>query len=91
MNNDLMFSSKTDDWSTPQWLFDRLNSIFCFTVDVCADESNHKCEHYFTKQDDGLKKSWGGRERFAIHRMVGRLAYGLQKLRKQFWTMKVVW
>lgn len=60
MNTNLMFSSKTDKWSTPQWLFDRLNQIFCFTLDVCADETNHKCDKYFTENDDGLKKSWGG-------------------------------
>lgn len=59
MNCDLMFSSKTDQWSTPQWLFDELNSEFHFDLDVCADESNHKCEKYFNKQQDGLKMKWG--------------------------------
>lgn len=58
--NDALFSSKTDQWSTPQWLFDRLNGIFNFDIDVCADETNNKCEVYYTKEDDGLKQSWGG-------------------------------
>lgn len=58
--NDVHFSSKTDQWSTPQWFFDRLNSMFCFDLDVCADETNHKCETYFTKEQDGLKQKWGG-------------------------------
>ena len=55
-----MFSSKSDQWATPQDLFDELNKEFFFDLDPCADESNHKCEQYFTEQDDGLKKSWGG-------------------------------
>ena len=60
MNTDVMFSSKTDEWATPQDLFNYLNSIYHFTLDVCADETNHKCNKYFTKADDGLKQSWDG-------------------------------
>ena len=60
MNTELMFSSKTDQWSTPQDFFDALNREFSFTLDPCADESNHKCEKFFTKEDDGLSQSWGG-------------------------------
>lgn len=59
MNTTGVFSSTTDEWETPQDLFDKLNSIFCFTLDACADEKNHKCEKYFTKEQDGLKQSWG--------------------------------
>ena len=60
MNTDVMFSSKTDDWATPQDLFDYLNDKFHFTLDVCADKDNHKCGKYFTKEDDGLNQSWDG-------------------------------
>lgn len=60
MNIDVMFSSKTDDWATPQDFFDYFNSIFHFTLDVCADKDNHKCEKYYTKEDDGLKQNWDG-------------------------------
>lgn len=58
MNNDVMFSSKSDNWETPQWFFDELNSEFNFTLDPCADEFNHKCDKWFSKQDDGLEQSW---------------------------------
>lgn len=58
MNTDVMFSSKTDQWATPQKFFDELDKEFGFTLDPCADEFNHKCKKYFTKQDDGLSKDW---------------------------------
>lgn len=60
MNTDVMFSSKTDMWETPQDFFDRLNAEFWFTCDVCATKENVKCEHYFTKEQDGLKQEWTG-------------------------------
>lgn len=55
-----MFSSKTDQWATPQDFFDELNLEFHFTLDPCADKDNHKCKKYFTKEDDGLQQDWGG-------------------------------
>lgn len=69
MNTELMFSSKTDQWSTPQDFFDSLNREFSFTLDPCADVSNHKCEKYFTKEEDGLLQPWGGTQSFVIHHM----------------------
>lgn len=64
MNNELMFSSKTDNWATPQDFFDKLNNEFQFNLDPCADEHNHKCEKYFTVNDDGLSQNWGGVQGF---------------------------
>lgn len=54
-----LFSSDRVDWATPQGLFDALNREFAFTLDPCADESNHKCYKYYTESDDGLKQDWG--------------------------------
>jgi site-specific DNA-methyltransferase (adenine-specific) len=53
-----LFTSKSDQWATPQWLFDELNNEFCFTLDPCADDCNHKCNKYFTKEQNGLTQSW---------------------------------
>lgn len=64
MNTKVMFSSKDMDWATPQEFFDQLDSEFHFTIDPCADEVNHKCDHYFTVEDDGLKQPWGGQTVF---------------------------
>ena len=52
-------SSKTDNWATPQDFFDNLNEEFHFTLDPCANEENHKCDLFFTKEQDGLTKDWG--------------------------------
>ena len=60
MNTDLMFSSKTDLWSTPQDFFDKLNSEFNFTLDPCSTHENAKCKKHYTKEDNGLLKSWKG-------------------------------
>ena len=53
-----LFTSTTDDWATPQYIFDELDKEFHFTTDVCADEKNHKCANYFTKEDNGLEQDW---------------------------------
>lgn len=60
MNTDVMFSSATDNWATPQDFFDELDEEFHFTLDVCADENNHKCDKYYTKEQDGLSQPWNG-------------------------------
>lgn len=57
-----MFTSATPVWATPQDTFDTLNEEFGgFTVDVCADANNHKCDKYFDEATDGLKQTWNGR------------------------------
>ncbi len=58
-NMDVHFSSNTDIWATPQWLFNELNEEFGFTVDVCALPENAKCNRYYTPQENGLKQDWG--------------------------------
>lgn len=61
MNTDLMFSSKTDLWATPQDFFNELDAEFHFTLDVCALPENAKCEQFFTPEIDGLSQPWKGR------------------------------
>lgn len=43
MNNALMFSKASDEWSTPQDFWDVLNAEFQFTVDAAARLDNTKC------------------------------------------------
>ena len=74
----VLFSSKSDEWETPQDVFNALHSEFHFTLDACATEQNHKCERFFTLSQDGLLQDWGGALCFAIHR-IQTLPSGLKK------------
>ena len=60
MNTNLMFSSKTDLWETPQDLFNKYDAIYHFETDVCALPKNAKCKRFFTPEMDGLKQEWTG-------------------------------
>ena len=55
-----MFSSNSIYWETPQHFFDRLDSEFGFTLDVCATPDNAKCERFFTERENGLAQKWDG-------------------------------
>lgn len=55
-----MYTSKTDLWSTPQDLFDKLDAEYHFQTDVCAMPFNAKCKHYYTPEQDGLAQEWTG-------------------------------
>lgn len=47
--NKVHFSSASDNWSTPQNLFDQLNDKYGpFELDVCASKTNAKCHLFFT-------------------------------------------
>lgn len=60
MNNRAVFSHKTDEWSTPQKLFDELDAEFHFDLDPCSTDENCKCENHYTMADNGLEQNWGG-------------------------------
>lgn len=58
--NDVVFSSASVEWETPQAFFDALNDEFHFTLDPCSTDDNAKCEKHYTRKDDGLSKDWTG-------------------------------
>ena len=58
--NKALFSSKKEEWETPQDFFDKLNKEFNFDLDPCADSKNAKCINFFTKEENGLEKDWEG-------------------------------
>lgn len=57
---DVHFSSKTVVWSTPDDFYQKYNRIFNFTLDVCANSENAKCEKFFTEETNGLLQQWTG-------------------------------
>lgn len=55
-----MYTSKSNEWGTPQNFYDELDKEFRFNLDPCATKENAKCEKYFTITENGLEKNWGG-------------------------------
>ena len=74
----LMFSSKSNEWETPQMLFNKLDARYGFTLDACATDENHKCDKYYTLKDDGLSKSWKG-ERVFVNPPYGDIGKWVKK------------
>ena len=58
--------SKTDDWATPQYLFDEWNAKYQFDLDAAASSINHKCDNWYgldhpeESRRDGLAQAWTG-------------------------------
>lgn len=65
-----LYSSRSEEWPTPQAFFDALHREFRFTLDPCATAANAKCRTFFTKQQDGLDSDWG------CHRVFCNPPYG---------------
>ena len=51
----------SDDFYTPQWIFDALNLHFDLDVASPPHETRVPCDRYLTKADDGLTADWHGR------------------------------
>ena len=60
----IMFSSKSNDWATPQDFYNQLDAEFGFTLDPCASQASAKCSSFYTADDDGLSKDWEGQTVF---------------------------
>jgi phage N-6-adenine-methyltransferase len=58
MVSTVVFSHQSDEWETPQDLFDELNKEFNFNFDVAASRENAKCRNFYGKELDGLKQEW---------------------------------
>ena len=58
--NEVMYSSKSNEWETPQELFDRLDREFHFTLDPASTHENAKCAKHYTQEENGLAQDWHG-------------------------------
>ena len=76
---DVHYSSKTNEWSTPQDFFDELDKEFNFTLDPCATSENAKCNKYFTVEDNGLKQDWSNDVVFMNPPYGREIKYWVQK------------
>lgn len=77
MNTAAFFSSASSEWSTPQWLFDALNTRFSFTLDPCCTAATAKCSKFYTRADNGLAHSWA-KERVFMNPPYGRGDNGIE-------------
>lgn len=58
--NAALLSSNNLSWCTPPELFNELDREFHFNLDPAATDKSAKCAKYYTPDDDGLTKDWGG-------------------------------
>jgi len=91
MNTEVMFSSATDLWATPQSFFDQLNAEFHFNLDPCATPENAKCRKFFTKEIDGLRQNWGGITYFVTRHTAENFRYGCRRLMKRARSLILRW
>lgn len=81
----VLFSSKSEEWETPQWLYDELDKEFNFVLDPCATHKNHKCKRWITKEYDGLTKDWAHHERVFMNPPYGRvIQHWMKKAYEEF-------
>lgn len=45
------YASRREDWATPRDLFDKVNAIFDFEIDLAANADNTKCEKWIGETD----------------------------------------
>lgn len=62
MVSSVLFSSKSDEHCTPDYIYQPLHKVFNFTLDPCTTPANPLgTPNFYTKTDDGLSKPWFGR------------------------------
>ena len=71
--NDVHFSSKSNEWQTPKYLFDWLNKEYNFKLDAAATKDNALCDNYYTIEDNALLKDWSGYGSVFCNPPYGRL------------------
>ena len=83
MINKGLFSSSSNEWSTPQDFFDKLNNEFNFTLDPCATKDNNKCKKFYTKEDNGLLKDWSNERVFCNPPYGNQIKFWVEKCYKE--------
>ena len=58
MNNALMFSSKSDEWSTPKDFYNQLHTEFDFQIDLAATSENAQCLAFYSIINNALERAW---------------------------------
>ena len=77
-NTKVMFSSKSDNWTTPKDFYDKLNKEFDFDFDPCP----------VNPKFDGLKIEWG--ERNFVNPPYSQIKLWMEKGREEYRKGKTV-
>ena len=85
MNKKALFTSNSDEWKTPLELYTRLNKRYKFTLDPCSTKENHLCDKQYTKEEDGLCKSWKGETVF-VNPPYSEIKLWVEKCYKEYET-----
>ncbi len=72
MVHSALYTSRAEDWETPQALFDALHHVFAFALDACAHAGNSKLERFFSPDEDGLSQDWASHGRIWLNPPYGR-------------------
>lgn len=71
MMHKVVYSSKNMEWTTPDWLFERLDKEFHFSLDPACTKKSAKCKKFYTQKEDGLNQNWD-KERVFLNPPYGR-------------------
>lgn len=60
MENNIHFSSESNEWSTPQWLYDKLDKTYNFIWDLACTYENKKCKYGLFQKNgsSSLERDW---------------------------------
>jgi phage N-6-adenine-methyltransferase len=84
MVSTVVFSRKSDEYITPQWLYDQLNKQYKFKLDPATTEDNVLgTEYYYSVADDGLSRSWRNVNTF-VNPPYSNAAAWVEKAHDQF-------
>lgn len=56
--NEVHFSSVSDEWQTPQEIFDKFNVKYSFQLDAASTKENALCKMFYTQEDNALNQDW---------------------------------
>jgi len=56
--NDVLFSSKSDEWYTPNDFYNNLNKKYNFVFDLACSKENCKTKDGYTVENNSLEQNW---------------------------------
>lgn len=84
MINKGLFTNNSNEWETPDEIFNKLDEEFNFTLDPCRTDITAKCAKFYTKETDGLIQDWS-EETVFVNPPYGReIKHWVEKSYKEF-------